>query len=456
VLGHELGHLAGGDSRFSSAIYRQRTQWGRLLEKLEEKDHWSQILFKPFLRWYAPYFNAYSFVLARNAEYLADRHGASLATPAALGSALINLDLKTTYWEKRLWPRVTELADTQPEPIDAPHARMASALARGPKREDAENWLPQYLAFETDLSDTHPCLRDRLSALGVAPGIPASVATSAADALLGSAHVVLAAEHDAAWRAGVAERWRTHYEEREAGRQRLAELDARSDLDEDEAWERFTLSELHAAPEAARALANEFARDYPERPGGHFASGRLALEAGDEAGVGPLEHAMSMDDEAILPACEQLARFHHERGDTAKAEAYEARGAEREELLDEIQQERSLLPRYLPYLAHGVDADALAALRESLEASGVVAEAWLVRKPLELSEEPLYVLGLWRRVNPWNPKTWGEDERKADAAMLDSIVETIECPGDTRIVVLNHQKPFRSIFDAVPGSQILG
>jgi hypothetical protein len=61
VLAHEFGHLSKGHGRMSNWIYRQRLRWSRLMAALEEAENWGVVLFRPFLRWYAPYFNAYSY-----------------------------------------------------------------------------------------------------------------------------------------------------------------------------------------------------------------------------------------------------------------------------------------------------------------------------------------------------------------------------------------------------------
>ncbi len=65
VLAHEFGHLAKGHGRVSNWIYHQRLRWSRLMGVLEASQSQGGFLFKPFLNWFAPYFNAFSFPLAR-------------------------------------------------------------------------------------------------------------------------------------------------------------------------------------------------------------------------------------------------------------------------------------------------------------------------------------------------------------------------------------------------------
>ena len=79
VLAHEVGHLSGKHSRFSGWIYRLRQSWVEVLTRVHYERHYASFLFEPFLKWYAPYLNAYSFVLARAQERQADEYAVDLA-----------------------------------------------------------------------------------------------------------------------------------------------------------------------------------------------------------------------------------------------------------------------------------------------------------------------------------------------------------------------------------------
>ena len=64
VLAHEFGHLSGKHGKFSGWIYRLRQSWIQILTRVHQERHYASFVFEWFLDWYAPYFNAYSFVLA--------------------------------------------------------------------------------------------------------------------------------------------------------------------------------------------------------------------------------------------------------------------------------------------------------------------------------------------------------------------------------------------------------
>jgi Zn-dependent protease with chaperone function len=459
VLAHEFGHLAGAHSRFGGWIQRLELSWRRLLERLEREEHWSTFVFRPFFRWYAPYFAAYTFVLRRANELQADRDAAELSSARALGDALVSLDLKGTDLEQRFWPGLQSLVSERPEPDVAPYTRMRTRLARGPERADAEFWLPQYLAQRTTLDDTHPCLADRLAALGVDPRIPPPLEQSAADQLLGDAHAELARRLDQQWRSGIEERWREHYQAVSAERERLAQLDARAAqgaLERDAAWERARLTERHAEPDAALALYLDFAERHPDHAPGRYAAGRCLLDRDDARGVAHLERAMELADDAIVPACERIDAFLRERGEDAKAESYAERAAAHQRHLDAVAEERGGVHYDATYLPHDLPRERLEPLLRDLEAIDGVKRAWLVRKQLELSHEPLYVLGVVRRQFGWNPASWIRKPKPDDLALQDRILAEVPLPGEAFVLVLNHRdKRDWRVFQDVSGAQIL-
>jgi Zn-dependent protease with chaperone function len=137
VLAHELGHLSGNHGRFGSWIYRVRLTWVQLLTRLEREEHWGSFLFTKFVNWYAPYFNAYSFVLARRHEYDADRASARLTGGREAAVALAAVQVKGAYLSQKYWPEIFKRADVQREPTAGAFAGMWHALRAGVAPEEA-------------------------------------------------------------------------------------------------------------------------------------------------------------------------------------------------------------------------------------------------------------------------------------------------------------------------------
>ncbi len=93
VVAHEYGHLAGAHGQFGAFIYRLRLTWGTIQAFAEQVQGWLARLVVPLVRWYVPYFNAYSFVLARANEYQADVASAELVGADHAAHALKRVNL---------------------------------------------------------------------------------------------------------------------------------------------------------------------------------------------------------------------------------------------------------------------------------------------------------------------------------------------------------------------------
>ena len=89
VIAHEFGHFNAGHGRYAGWIYRVRESWYRLLDSMQQEGARMGGIFTRFFSWYAPYFNAYSFVFARGNEYEADAVSARLVGADSMGQALV-------------------------------------------------------------------------------------------------------------------------------------------------------------------------------------------------------------------------------------------------------------------------------------------------------------------------------------------------------------------------------
>jgi heat shock protein HtpX len=179
VLAHEFGHYHGGDTRVGPWIHKTRAAIGRTLENLG-----SSFLRKPF-EWYGRLFLRITQSLSRRQEFAADQLGAVLAGREAMASGLKKVHafgpLSEAFWRQEVLPVVQRgfrpaLASGFAEFLAAP--RIADA---GPKI------LAEVLeSAETDAYDSHPCLRDRLAALGADHLPPAPSGRAQALSLLGA------------------------------------------------------------------------------------------------------------------------------------------------------------------------------------------------------------------------------------------------------------------------------
>ena len=170
VIAHEMGHLSHQHSRRAGRIYQLRLSWSRMLSANEYRRTRGQLIFRRFLYWYAPIFSAYAFVLSRVNEYTADRCAAETIGRKPFMQSLIRGEIIHRYLDRRFWKRVYDRAATQVNPVKNVYLQMLKGFRIDMKPEAQSLWLEQALIDKTDTSDTHPCLTDRLEALGVTTG----------------------------------------------------------------------------------------------------------------------------------------------------------------------------------------------------------------------------------------------------------------------------------------------
>src|SRR5512134_3140081 len=231
VVAHEYGHLAGSHGRFGAWIYRLRNTWGTIQDMAAGWQGWAGRLLGRLVAWYAPYFNAYTFVLARANEYEADSAAADLVGASAAARALKRYHV-TNGAHTRFVERTFEaMRDVSAPPRDFAQQWAARAVQPHPG-EHAQQWLQQALDRTPRSMDTHPTLRLRLQALlpqdsteRSAP--PAALqGPSAASAWFGTLADRLRDEQQRQWAERVAEPWGERHAQWQQRRARLTELAA--------------------------------------------------------------------------------------------------------------------------------------------------------------------------------------------------------------------------------------
>lgn len=445
VVAHEFGHFGGGHGRFSGWIYRVRASWYRFLEELSQRRSRMGAVFLRFFNWYAPYFDAYSFVLARAQEYDADATAARVIGAPTMAQALQRVGLGNVRLQRDFWAGVERSVQAQPQPPQALFRDMAGSFAHVGSDDAAR--LQELLDEQPGLEDTHPTLAQRLQALGQSPASVPAPAQSAAEALLGPLRETLEERFSREWREHIAESWRQQHENLGQDHARLSELEARVDtLAGPELGEYAILvhrlrpdadplplyrTALSACPDTALVVAR---------------LGALLLDRQDAEGVAHLERAMELDADFSEQALQLLMQHHHRVGDEAAFEAAAKRlralYQRREGAVlarEEVDAKKDRL------LEHGLDAEALGVAVAGLQSSGKVKRAWIVRKQIEGDETgiPHYLVLLALRGVAWT-----ED------GMLQKVLDGLELPGS---IVALHESSHRALakrIKAMPGTLV--
>jgi hypothetical protein len=448
VLAHEFGHLSRAHGKLGTWIYRIRATWVRLLDELQRSHSLGIGVVRKFTDWYGPWFNGYSFALARANEYQADDAAARITSRQEAGDALIRVETTAGYLAEDFWPSIFARADESPVPPTHPfQALRDNRFAVEPSREEA--LLRAALDRATDVSDTHPSLSERLAALGVDPHVPEAAGPSAAEAFLGAKLPDALEQVDSAWMQGAAPAFEARHRQVAAARERLRALDAsEAELTAEQLLERaFAIDELEGRDAAIPVFEAVLDKDATQ-PIARCVIGLHRLARGDEAGAGLVEAAIEAEPKLALQGALALYEHYRSREQLMKAARYrdlfERQWTERQK----IEAERRHFPFQRVYVPATLSTRSLDRVREVVRDDGRVRHAWLVRKPIDLSEEPLHLLALQMKTT----LRIGDDSMEIALAIADRL----GLPDDIVVVVLRGEnRSLTGIVKDVRDSRIL-
>jgi len=370
------------------------------------------------------------------------------------GAALVRVELQAQFLEAEYWKSIFREADVREQPQAQPFSMLRHAFTQPRPQDDATATLDSALKRRTGFDDTHPCLTDRLNALGARAALPGAVSATAAEALLGTFGATLENEFDRLWHENVQTWWRERHQFATESRSRLAELEATAataELSIDEALKRATLTEELTDVATARPLYEAVLQRAPENAAALFAVGRLKLNSDDNAGIELLQRASGLDP-ALAQACGvQIVEYLRRHGRNADARSHIDDLTKADERDDLARRERSQLHTSDTLLPHELPAETVQSIVEKLRTFPEVRCAWLVRKQTRhYSHLPLYILAV-RRKTGW----WKFESSQAQQQLVDALCANLQCPGDTLFFCLDgDSKHFRSRFKKVPGGEI--
>jgi Zn-dependent protease with chaperone function len=452
VVAHEYGHLAGAHGRFGAYIYRLRNTWGTIQDMAAGWRGFGGRLLGRLVAWYAPYFNAYTFVLARANEYQADSAAADLVGAPAAARALKRFHVASGQHDTFI-NTTFEAMREQPAPPRDFAQQWAAHAVQAPTREQALQWLQDALDRTPRSMDTHPTLRLRLQALlphdeahGSSPP-QALEGASAAAAWFGPLADRLRDEQQRQWAERVAEPWSERHAQWQQRRARWSELAALAAPDVHEQLELLRLrADFEPEHDHVAAFA-AFNAQHADHALGLFFEGTHRLDRDDEQGLALLDRAMALDADAIKPGCERAFNHLSARND-ARAEAYQQRWLERDTWERTRQHQIDTLEPNDTLVDAALDADT----RERVLAligphAGAIAHAWIARRVIGADADArCHVLGvqatLWTRL------------RRKDKALIQALARS-EWPLEMHVCLLaDHYKPLLKAFKALPGAQL--
>ncbi|HET8705887.1 MAG TPA: M48 family metallopeptidase [Pseudomonadales bacterium] len=455
VLAHEFGHLAKGHGRFSNWIYTQRERWWQLKTTLEKNQSGGRFLFVPFLNWFAPYFNAFTFPMARANEFEADATSVRLTSAEHAAEALTAVNVVGSYLDRMYWPNLYEQADTAPHPAFMPYSGMAAKVSAELNDEVAKGWLEAALTRRTSCADTHPALCDRLVAIQQKPRINPPKPGESADRLLGAALEKVTQEFDQNWQANVADAWEKRHREMAEAREALAELNKKfasgEELTPAEAYDRACWTHtVDKNIEAAIAQFRALKERLPDDPYVLMALGSRLLQQHIDEGMAFIQQAMTCNEQFIVRGCEILRDYQWELKREVEAHKWHQKMQERAQEEYLAQQERDRILIADTFIPHELNDSALAELKARLSSLRDVKEVFLVQKQVKhLPHRPLYLLGF----TVAGMFKFGIKNKVRSA--MTAIQHDIELPSGGLIINLEgDNRRFYRKFKRVPGARL--
>ena len=378
VIGHELGHFSRAHGRFGHWIYRVRLSWEKLNAGLGEEDSGIGAAVNQFYRWFVPYFGAYSFALARLDEYEADADSALASDKANAAAALVAVHVFGDYLSGRFWPATRRLALEEPTPPADVFERLAAALRSVPDQE-LQKLKRDALERASDLVDTHPCLAERLLALGMTEVRVQPPATSAGEAFFGARWPEILRRTGKNWCDAKARNWRDQHEHLRGHSSRLAEL-----LRLDEA-QRGLAGQIEIAritqdiDGAEQALAHwrRLRLQAPDDPRVALYHGQALAALRDPEAFELLDALAARDPCYAAPALEAMQELAIGLGDKARADRYHTRLKAAVERRDKAVDLFDASYQDATFDAHRLPAPAFAILASQLQSNSALAAAYL-------------------------------------------------------------------------------
>lgn len=324
ILAHEVGHLGGEHDRFVAWLYRQRVAWALVQQKLAQPTNAIDRVLGKFYGWYAAYFQAYAFVLARELEYKADRAASRATHPGAVANALTKIALMGRFLEEEFWPRFMNQVEVAPEPPYPPYSMMPRAFGLALKQWSRQDWLDRALRKLPIAGDTHPSLGERFDALNIQPAPPTYAADRSSLSLFGDDGSRMLKWCDDMWRKENGAYWRQRHKAIAELRWKIAEYEKNdpADMSPEDLWQKALLVlEIGNHARAIEELQYLITRD-PKMAKAQLLLGKLLLQFGDEQGLRYLQLAAEHDAQMVEDAGGAGYTYLMDRGRKGEAQRF--------------------------------------------------------------------------------------------------------------------------------------
>lgn len=201
VLAHELAHLRCQRSGINAWTAHLRACWLRVQDRIDDDRNWLAKLCRPLLLPVATVDVTEALQLSRLEEYQADACAARAVGKSVFVSALVEVAMKDRFLTEIYWDKVLGQAQHRKRPSFRPFRDMGLGMQAGFLRSEALAEVVPLLATSgnSDPTDTHPALIERLKALRTGPLANIQKGQSAAEQFFSSVLPTLSWTFDQLW-----------------------------------------------------------------------------------------------------------------------------------------------------------------------------------------------------------------------------------------------------------------
>lgn len=412
ILAHELAHLSRKHSRFSGQLIRVAIVWELLVVRLNQRSLFS-LPYRAFANWYFQYLNAARIAMHKPHEFEADRIALRAVKKEAMAGALLRMALRSRLVVANYWDFLAEKSATVELPSAKALSRLFDRLGNTIDKEDAEHEIRWLLGDVTMPWDTHPCLRDLLSALAIDlpeddAQIPNFVARwsltrpdSSFQKIFSGQTIEINQLLDALWQVCNLVPWVLAHESAKPGAALMRRLEKewkeKGSLGPEKAWKYAWLSNTFYGLKRAVPVIEYVLEKKPNHPHANFLYGSHLVEQLDPKAIDCLEKAIELDPlNYRVIGLTLLSDIKRRLGNAAGSKESWAQSLEANDKLElAIKEREKAVRRRDEFIAHEMEEADLKELCDAFaEVSGIKRVLLVWKKMEHMPGSPFYVFVL--------------------------------------------------------------
>ncbi len=407
VIAHEFGHLAGAHTKFNGWVYRARTSWIHIATGLQLSSVTDK-LFGRFMNWYAPYFSAYTFALARANEFEADKIACQLTNKTDLSMALTKTHVLPQILVDKYWQKLQRQAYINDQIEEQSFSKLYQSIQDNQPDEKEISWFTEEcMRQQTNYSNTHPSLADRLKPLNAKPMWDNSMKKSAINTWFNNKAQDILKAFDQQWKHENQQSWEQLYQQGQNAQKRLQLLKEQSESNDqiEQMVEQAQITHFLFGKSKADPLYKKIFEIDPKQPEICLYFGSQLLCKGDHKGLDLLQPLMN-EQAFIIPAGEVLYDYFIKSKQHESAKIILEKIEQKQDTDNQFYHEINTLTENDKFHQDDLNDEEYAELNQHLAEQELVTHLWIAKKPLDSYPEQRMHIIVYQLKHHENEQSW--------------------------------------------------